>query len=169
MAASIPRALDDLIRVEEVKDCAFYAGDIFRRAFGGEPPDFPFHLVALYQAARNCFVIVGYLHCSVFDDLCLCGGLALDDRAVCRMPAAHQAALRSSGGVTRRLLDAAAANFAHLPALWAMVGDEPVREIFRAAKFEAAPPPYLMVRWNGDVGDAARERLLRRVVEFGPF
>jgi len=169
VSASIPLALDDLIRIEEVKDCAFYARELFREAFAAEPPDFPHHFVAMYRAARNCFVVVGYLHCSVLDDLCLCGGLVQDGRAIRRMPADHQAALRSSGGLGRRLLEAASACFAHMPALWARVGDQPLRDIFHAAKFEAAPPQYLMVRWNRDIGDAARKSLLNRVGEHGPF
>jgi len=164
---SIPA--NDLIRVEEVEDGAFFAGEIFRQAFGDELPGFSSHLVAFYQAARNCFVVVGYVHCTVRDDLCFCGGLVLDERAIRRMPASHQTALRSSGGVGRRLLDEASRRFAQLPALWAMVGDEPMRETFHSAKFEAAPAPNLMVRWHADSGDSARAEVLRRVIDVGSF
>jgi hypothetical protein len=167
--ARIPVVCDDLIRVEAVDDCAFYVRDVFEQHFGGDPPDFPWHFVALYKASRNCFVAVGYLHCSQVGDLCLCGGLVHDERAMRRMPAPHQAALRGPGGVDARLLDKASRHFAHMPALWATVGDDAMRETFRRARFEDAPAPHLMVRWHADVGQARRDDLLARVIDIGPF
>lgn len=161
--------IDDVICVEEVADADFFAGDLFRRRFGSAPPDFPAHLVAFHRPAANCFVTMGYLHVSRFDDLWLCGGLAVDERAVRRMPGPQQAALRAGRDIARRLVDAAAERFASAPALWAMAGDAAIREVFHGAKFAAASAPNLMVRWNDRVDAAAREDLLRRAIAFGPF
>ena len=45
MAALPSIPANDLIRVEEVEDGAFFAGEIFRQAFGDELPGFNSHLV----------------------------------------------------------------------------------------------------------------------------
>jgi hypothetical protein len=170
-AASIPASatLDDLIRVEQVSEATFYVGDLFRRQFGSEPPNYPRHFVALYKAARNAFVTIGFLHCSVVGDLCLCGGLVEDERAIGRMPGPHQAALRASGGVAAWLFRGAFARLADLPAFWAYVGDARIRDIFVAAGFVPLAAPHLLVRWNAALPADAREALIARVVAMGPF
>ena len=117
--------------------------------FGGEPPDYPRHLVALYKAARNAFVTLGYLHCSVVDDLCLCGGLVEDERAIGRMPGPHQAALRASGGVAARLFRGA---FARSRGPARVLGQ---RRRCAHSRDHSSPrvsiplaAPHLLVRWN---------------------
>lgn len=168
-AAPAPAAIDGLIRVEEVADPGFYVGDLFRRQFGGEPPDYPRHFVAWYRAAHNAFAVVGYLHCMVDGDLALCGGLIEDERASGRMPAPHQHALRASGGVTAHLFRGAFARLSAMPAFFGYVGEPRVRELFGAAGFAALPSPYLMVRWNAVLDDGARSDLVRRVTARGAF
>lgn len=161
--------LDDLLRVEEVACADYYVGDLFRRQFGGAPPDYPRHFVAWYRAAVNAYVVVGYLHCSVVDDLCLLGGLVEDERAVGRMPAMHQVGLRTSGGVAARLFRHAFERISTVPAYWAHVGDERIRSLFVAAGFEAGASPVLMVRWNGIVAPQERIALAARVAALGAF
>lgn len=160
---------DGLVRVVEVDDCAFYAGDLFRRAFGTGPPDFPHHFVALYRAAAGTFSTVGYLHCSVVDELCLCGGLAEDARAVRRMPPDHQLALRNGGNIASLLVGAACARFGDLPALWAMARDAHLRAPFLAAGFAPVATEEHLVRWQRALAPADRDELVRRVTALGPF
>jgi hypothetical protein len=162
-------SIDDLVRIDEVADAEFYVGDLFRGRFGGDPPDYPKHFVAWYRAARNSFVALGYLHCTVEDDLCLCGGVVEDERAIGRMPAPQQHALRASGGLAARLLRDACASLPSMPAFWACVGEPRLRETFLAAQFEALDHPYLMVRWNAMPSTSARNALVERVVALGPF
>jgi hypothetical protein len=161
--------IDQLVRVDEVAEAEFYAGDLFRRQFGGDPPDYPKHYVAWYRAGRNAYVVLGFLHCMVDGDLCLCGGLVEDERAIGRLPAPHQHALRASGGVAARLFDGAFARLASMPAFWAYVGDPGLRAIFRAARFEALDVAHLMVRWNTPLTQPAKDELIRRVAARGAF
>src|SRR5437867_4376493 len=55
--AAVPRAkeepeyvaaatMDDIVRIEEVSHAEFFIGDLFRRKFGGDPPDYPKCFVA---------------------------------------------------------------------------------------------------------------------------
>src|SRR4029453_5402384 len=105
--------------VEEVAGGEFCVGDLFRRQFAGDPPDYPKHFVAWLRAARSSFVAVGYLHNTVDGDLCLCGGLVGDERAVGRMPAPQQHALRAGGGIEAHLLRGACTQLSSMPAFWA--------------------------------------------------
>lgn len=161
--------LDDLLRVEEVANAEFYVGDLFRRQFGGPPPDYPRHFVAWYRAAVNAYVVVGFLHCSVVDDLCLMGGLVEDERAVGRMPVPHQVDLRTTGGVAARLFRGAFERLATMPAYWAHVGDQRIRSLFVAAGFEAVAAPFLMVRWNASMAPQERDAMVARVAALGAF
>lgn len=162
-------SIDTLIRVEQVTDAEFYVGDLFRHKFGCDPPDYPRHYVALYKAARNCYVAVGYTHCSVFDDNCLCGGVVADDRALRRMPAAHQAIIRNAGGIVAKMLRDTFARYADMPAIWAHVGDEREREVSARAGFEPTSDAYVMVKWNRDYPESEKAAHLARIVALGPF
>jgi len=162
-------SLDPLIRVEEVGDAAFFVGDLFRRGFGGDPPDYPRHFVALYKASPTVFVALGYLHYTTFDDVALAGGLVVDERARVRMPAAHQLLLRDAGGVAAILFRLTFPRFAALPALWAYVGDREVRRTFEHAGFAAVHDSHVMVRWNRDVDSGERTARIAHIRSLGPF
>jgi hypothetical protein len=162
-------AIDTLIRVVEVDTAEFYVGDLFRRHFGGDPPDYPRHFVALYKASRSAFVALGYLHYTTFDDIALAGGLLVDERARVRMPAAHQALLRDAGGIAATLFRLTFPRFAALPALWAHIGDREVRETFGCAGFAAADDPHIMVRWNRDVDAVERAARIAHIRSLGAF
>lgn len=162
-------AADALIRVVEVDDAEFYVGDLFRRQFGGDPPDYPRHFVALYKASRSAFVALGYLHYTTFDDIALAGGLLVDERARVRMPAAHQAVVREAGGLAATLFRQTFPRFAALPALWAYVGDREVRRIFGGAGFAAVENSHIMVHWNRDVSDDERAARIERIRSLGAF
>lgn len=162
-------SIDALIRVEQVSDAEFYVGDLFRHKFGSDPPDYPRHYVALYRAARNCYVAVGFIHYSVFDDNCLCGGIVADDRALRRMPAAHQAIVRNAGGIVAKMLRDTFARYADMPAIWAHVGDEQAREVLVRAGLEPTSDAYVMVKWNRDHSEAEKAAHLARIVALGPF
>ncbi|MCC6193785.1 MAG: hypothetical protein IT518_04885 [Burkholderiales bacterium] len=168
-ASVLTATLDDLVRVEEVATAEYYVGDLFRRQFGSAPPDYPRHFVAWYRAAVNAYVAIGFLHCTVIDDLCLFGGLVEDERAIGRMPVAHQMALRGAGGVAARLFSGVFAHLSGKPAFWAHVGDERIRSLFVAAGFEATAAPFVLVRWNASLAAQARDAMVARVAALGAF
>ncbi|MEO8755213.1 MAG: hypothetical protein ABI624_21335 [Casimicrobiaceae bacterium] len=169
MIRTTTESIDTLIRVEQVTDAEFYAGDLFRRRFGSNPPDYPWHYVALYKAARNSYVAVGYIHYIVFEDNCLCGGMVADERALRRMPATHQAAVREGGGIVTKMLRDTCARYIGMPAIWVNGGDPSERDICARAGFLPTTDAHVMVRWNRDGPENERAAHLARIVALGPF
>jgi len=161
--------LDRLIQVERVTASEPYIGDLFRRRFGSDPPNYGQHHVALYKAARASFIAIGFVHYTVFDDNCLCGGMLADDRAYRRMPVAHQAMIRDAGGIVAIMLRETFARYADMPAVWAHVGDPAVREICLRAGFLPTSDRYVMVKWNGERSEPDKAAHLARVIALGPF
>lgn len=162
-------ALDALIRVDEVANAEFYVGDLFRQRFACDPPDYPRHFVALYKAARNNFVAVGFIHYTTFEDNALVGGMIEDGRALRRMPAPHQAIVNDAGGLAVKLLRDTLPHFAALPALWVQVADDARRELLRRAGFAAADDAHLMVKWNRELAESEQAARVARVLSLGPF
>ena len=162
-------SIDNLIRVEQVAESEFYVGDLFRRSFGGDPPDYPRHFVAFYKAARNAYVAIGYIHFTIIDDLCLCGGMVADGHAVRRMPAMHQTMVRNGGGIAAKLFRDTFDRFATMPAIWAHVGDITVRDIFKDAGFAPTEDPYVMAKWNSTFAATEQAAYVARVRALGPF
>src|SRR5947209_11071911 len=97
-------SIDDLIRVEEIDNAEYFIGDLFRRRFHHDPPDYPKHYVAFYRATPARFVAVGYVHHSTWEDVYLCGGMVIDDRAYRRIPVAHRKIIRDAGGIAEKML-----------------------------------------------------------------
>jgi hypothetical protein len=161
--------LDALIRVDEVANAEFYVGDLFRRRFGGDPPDYPRHFVALYKAARNNFVAVGFIHYMTFEDMALLGGMIEDERALRRMPAAHQAIVNDAGGLAAKLLRDTLPRLKDLPALWVQAGDEARRELLRHFGFTATDDAHLMVKWNRELAKDEQDSRLARIRALGLF
>lgn len=64
--------------VMEVKDAKPFVGELFRRVFGGDLPDFPRHFVCLLHEGEGRIRAVGYVHFSPFESVWLAGGLVVD-------------------------------------------------------------------------------------------
>ena len=162
-------AIDELIRVEEVGAAEFYVGDLFRRRFAGDPPDYPRHFVALYKAARNNYVAVGYIHYTTFEDVALVGGMVEDERALQRMEIAHRTLVAGGGGLAAKLFRDTMPRFTAFPALWALVAEPAQRVAFERAGFAPADDTTLMVKWNGEFAAAERGERIARVNALGAF
>lgn len=159
----------DIIRVEETGDAEFYAGDLFRRRFGGDPPDYPRHYVAFYREGRARYLPVGYIHYSPFEDSYLCGGMVIDDRLYRRIAAPHRKLIREAGGIAEIMLRETFARLARAPAIWGYVGDKQAEEVDVRAGFRHTHHPHVMVVWNRDLPEAERAARLERVIALGPF
>lgn len=162
-------ALDDIVRVEETRSAEFWAGDLFRRRFGGEPPDYPRHFVAFYRAGRKTYRPIGYIHYTTFEDCFLCGGMVVDDRAYRRIPAHHRALIKGAGGIAEIMLRQTFAMLAHAPAIWGYVGDKQAEQVDIRVGFRHTGHPHVMVVWNRDIPEAEKAERLARVVALGPF
>lgn len=159
----------DIVRVEETHDAEFYAGDLFRRRFGGDPPDYPKHYIAFYRAGRTTYMPVGYIHYTVFEDSYLCGGMVIDDRLYRRIPAPHRKLIKEAGGIAEIMLRETFARLAHAPAIWSYVGDKQSEKVTVRAGFRHTQHPHVMVVWNRELPEAEKTERLERVIALGPF
>jgi hypothetical protein len=165
----VASSIDDLIRVEEVADAEFFIGDLFRRRFHGDPPDYPRSFVAFHQPGRSRLEAVGYVHYLAFEDSYLCGGLVIDARRYRRMPVEHRNAIRSVGGIAEMMLRVTFARLADSPAIWGYVGDALAEKVDLRAGFRHTTHRHIMVCWNKEMSAEEKEQRLARVAAFGPF
>jgi hypothetical protein len=163
------KSIDDIIRVEEISDAEFYAGDLFRRRLGGNPPNFPTHYVAFYRHGRTRYRPVGYVHYTAFEDTYLCGGLVIDDRLYRRIPASHRKLIKAAGGIAEIMLRQTFARLGAAPAIWGYVGDKQGEEVDVRVGFRHTHHPHVMVVWNRDLPEAEKAARLERVIALGPF
>ena len=168
-APSEAASISDILRVDEVTDAEFYAGDLFRRRFGHEPPSFPRHYVAFYRATRTSYWPVGYVHYAAFEDMMLCGGMVIDDRLYRRLPATHRALLKQGGGIAEIMLRETFARLHAAPAIWGYVGDKQAEAVDLRAGFRRTHHPYVMVVWNQPLSDDEKAARTERVIALGPF
>jgi hypothetical protein len=162
-------SIEDILRVEETTTAEFFAGDLFRRRFGGAPPDYPRHFVAFYRAGRSVYWPIGYVHYTAFEDSFLCGGMVMDDRLYRRVPGAHRQLIKQVGGVAERLLRETFARLADAPAIWGYVGDRQAEAVDVRVGFRHTRHPHVMVVWKRELPDSEKEARLDRVVALGPF
>ena len=169
MRASDASLADAVIRVEEVEDAEFYVGELFRHRFRGAPPDYPRHFVAFYKATPNCFVVLGYIHYTVFEDICLCGGLVEDRRVLMRMPAPEQDRIRDAGGVVAVMFHQTLPRIKHLPAVWAQAGEDDVRQWFLRVGFVPIDDSFILVKWNRELTPSEQAQRVARIRALGAF
>jgi len=163
-------AIADLVDVVELDDAAAAreVGPLFRRLFGDELPDFPRHFVLRYVAGGEP-VPLAYAHFTPWEGCYLGGGMAFDERAYRRLPAAHRARIRAAGGVTEFLLRRIRAMLADAIALFGHVGEPRAERVDLRAGYERTPHPHVIVCWQRALPPAERDALLARVAALGPF
>ena len=165
----VSSSIDDIIRVEEVADAEFFIGDLFRRRFHGDPPNYPRSFVAFYQPIRSRLEAVGFVHYLAFEDSYLCGGLVIDERRYRQMPTEHRKVIKAAGGIAEKMLRVTFARLADAPAIWGYVGDALAEKVDLRAGFRHTTHQHIMVCWNKDLSAEEKERRLAKVVALGPF
>lgn len=159
----------DILRIEETADAEFYVGDLFRRRFGSDPPDFPKHYVAFYRQGRTRYLPVGYVHFTPFEDMYLGGGMVIDERLYRRMPPEHRKLVKDAGGIAEAMLRATLARLADAPAVWGYVGDKQAEEVDLRSGFRHTGHRHVVVVWNRELPQEEKAARLQRVVALGPF
>ena len=162
------KSITDIVRVEETSDAEFYAGDLFRRRFRGNPPSYPKHFVAFYRQGRTRYLPIGYIHYSAFEDTWLCGGMVIDDRLYRRIPSPHRKLIKDAGGIAEIMLRETFARLRAAPAIWGYVGDKQAEEVDVRAGFRHTHHPHVMVVWNRELPEAEKAARLERVIALGP-
>ena len=172
MAAANARwdAIADLVDVVERDDAtaAREVGPLFERLFGDELPDFPRHFVLRYVAGGEP-VPLAYLHFTPWEGCYLGGGMAFDERVYRRLPPAHRARIRESGGVMEFLHRRIRQRLADAIALFGHVGEPRAERVDLRSGYERTAHPHVIVCWQRPLPPAEREALLARVAALGPF
>ena len=143
-------------------------GPLFERLFGDPLPDFPRHFVLRYVGG-GAPVPLAYAHFTPWEGSYLGGGMAFDERAYRRLPAAHRARIRAAGGVTEFLLRRIRAMLADGIALFGHVGEPRAERVDLRAGYERTAHPHVIVCWQHELPPAERAALVERVATLGPF
>ncbi|HEY2990626.1 MAG TPA: hypothetical protein VGL11_23125 [Candidatus Binatia bacterium] len=165
----VASSIDDILRVEEVSDADFFVGDLFRRRFHGDPPNYPRSFVAFYQPVRSQLEAVGFVHYLAFEDSYLCGGLVIDERRYRQMPTEHRKVIKAAGGIAEKMLRVTFGRLAAAPAIWGYVGDALAEKVDLRAGFRHTTHQHIMVCWNKDLPPEEKTQRLARVAALGPF
>ena len=159
-----------IVRIAEREDGGRLAGPLFRRRFGGDPPDFPHHVVAAVRGADGCEVPLCYIHFTAMDGCLLGGGACVDNRALRLVGELTRAHLRACGGLYRVTLEWAIGHFSRqYEAIFGYCGDVLAERIDRQCGFVSTGHRHLLVRWLGEVDAVRREQLIASAHAVGPF
>ena len=162
----------DCLRTWEVQDASRVAGDLFKRCFHHEIPDYPRHFVLVYSPPAGTDAapeVVAYVHQSPYGEVHLCGGMCVGERAYRRFPKWLFDEVRREGGlatiVTRDsmgMLGDSVASFGH-------VGEPRARAADLRTGFIDTGRTHLMVMWLKPLPDSEKLRLIDHVEAHGPF
>jgi|SoiMethySBSTD1v2_1073268.scaffolds.fasta_scaffold1980603_2 hypothetical protein len=163
----------DCLRTEEVDDARGPAGDLFRRAFNHDIPDYPRHFVLIYtppaETGDTAERVVAYVHQTPFGDVHLGGGMCVDERAYRDFPRWLFAEVRREGGLATIVTRDSLAMLGDSVAAFGHVGEPRARQADLRTGYVDTGRPHLMVVWRKPLSDAEKARILDRVEAHGPF
>lgn len=156
--------------VTEVENGAYFAGDLFRRKFGGDPPATPHHVCAFWRAASGELRALGYAHFMPFGDIMLVGGVCTDGDVLRAMPAGQREELLASGGVYAQVLRHAFARYAdECEAYFGYCGDARAEVVNLQCGFRKTGHPYLLVNFHKPLHEVMQRALIAKAAAIGPF
>ena len=168
-----PGSWRDRLRTWEVNDARAVAGDLFRRAFGHEVPDYPRHFVLVHSPEAGSSEppsVVAYVHQTVAEGYALCGGMCVDERAYRRFPRWLFEAVRDEGGLATLVTrDSVQMLGEDCVAVFGHVGEPRARAADLRTGFVDTDREHLMVIWRKPLDESARRQLVDRVAALGPF
>ena len=160
----------DHLRVREVDDARGAAGDLFRRAFGVDVPDYPRHFVLDYRdSAGGEPRVVAYVHFMPYKEVYLGGGMCADERAYRAFPKWLFAEVRREGGLATIVTREAIGLLGDSPAAFGHVGEPRARQADLRTGFVDTGLPHLMVYWRKPLDEAEKRRLIELAHAHGPF
>ncbi len=144
------------LRVIEVEDAEFFAGCLFREAFGHPPPPWPHNYVAVYSDIKDPSILhlVGFIHIQrIGEGIGLIGGICIAPRWQAR-------------GLEKEILDSID-RIKEDDRVFFIYTDNPVFAL--KCGYEPLFHPYLMVKWLVSLPPEEKARLIDKAIAFGPF
>jgi hypothetical protein len=162
------------LRTWEVHDARVVAGELFMKSFGHPIPDYPRHFVLVYSpppgAGDTTPRVVAYVHQSPYEEVYLCGGMCVDERAYRRLPKELFAQVREQGGLATIVTRDSMAMLGDAPASFGHVGEPRARAADLRTGFVDTGHEHLMVMWlKPDLPERERQRLVALAHAHGPF
>lgn len=164
----LPEATRGWFDIVEVDDAEAAAGELFRRSFRGDPPDFPRHYVAR-AALDGSWPTIGYVHMTPTERIYLCGGMCIDERVYRRLPAERRATLKAIGGIAEHMLRYVFADCSDGLAIFGYVGDRRAERVDLRAGFRHTGHKHLIVYWPRPLPESGQRALIEQAAAIGPF
>jgi hypothetical protein len=155
-------------QILEVDDAEFLAGELFRRVFGADPPNYPRHFVCLHRADDGALRTAGYVHFSAFESMHLVGGLVSDKSIYASMPPAHRAEL-PHGSIAEYLMAGGIERLVGSNGVFAIIGDARSVELNRNVGYVPTHLTNLYAYWKRDFPDEIKRAAAERVMKIAPF
>lgn len=163
------RSVSEFLQVIEVKEATPFIAPLFRSRFGGEPPDFPRHFIALYRTSDEQWQSLGYVHFTRYGRDYLCGGLVMDDRRYRRVLPEHRQQIANIGGVAELMLRESFLHLGDYDVIWGYVGDKLAEKVDLRVGFERTEHPYIMAVWGRSFSNKVKSQKVQYIAELGAF
>lgn len=158
------------LRTEELDDARAAAGELFRRSFGHDIPDYPRHFVLFHSPPgapqRHA---VAYVHQMAYREVYLTGGMCVDERVYRRFPRWLFSQVREEGGLATIVTRDSMGMLGESPAAFGHVGEPRARAADLRTGFVDTGLPHLMVYWRKELPEAEKRRLIALAEAHGPF
>ena len=143
------------VRIIEIEDSHFFAGELFRKSFGHSPPVWPSNFVAVYEDSKDplTFHVIGFIHLHRMGEMGLVGGLCVDSPW-------------KGKGLGKKLLRSVEDQSETLDAFFIYTSDA---RIPAECGYEALPYPHLMVKWTKSLSSRSKKKLINAALAIGPF
>ena len=158
-----------LFEVVEVRDPQPYVGDLFRRTFGGDLPDFPRHFVCLMHEGAGRIRACGYVHFSPFESLWLTGGLVVDKSVYTDVAKEDLAPLGTRGSIGAFTMREGIRQLDEKSPIFAYIGDARSVEVNVGIGYAATHLPNLYAFWKKRYGAEVERAICERVNRLVPF
>jgi hypothetical protein len=163
----------DHLKTWEVNDASKLAGDLFKRCFHHEIPNYARHFVLVYSPPPGTETVpqlVAYVHQSPFGEVHLCGGLCVNERAYRKIPKWLFEAVRNEGGFSTIIMQDSMKMLGDSPASFAHVGEPRSRASCVRVGFLDTGRPHLMALWlDNSLPESVKAKLVDQVEAYGPF
>ncbi|MDZ4811135.1 MAG: hypothetical protein SGI99_00785 [Pseudomonadota bacterium] len=162
--------LNDFICITEIDTHSRIMSDLFRRKFGGEPPNSGHHLVALYERAPSELYVLSYVHFLPFGDIILVGGVCTDGAVFARMSPEQRDLVTAAGGIYFNILTYGFEHFSdQCEAFFGYCGDARAEVVNLQAGFCKTQHPHLLVNFHKTQLPVMQRALIAKAEAIGPF
>ena len=161
MESNDPGAWRKWLRTEEVADARDDAGELFRRSFGHDIPDYPRHFVLRYTPpGKPAGRVVAYVHQLPYKEVYLCGGMCVDERAYRTLPHWLYRQVRDEGGLATIVTRDSMAMLGDSPASFRHVAEVHTRAADLRTGFAETGHEHLVVYWRRVLDETEKRRLI---------